>query len=315
MVANQSYLPIQLAIHNQAYLYLYDLQWRLQELGCEPIAYATDSITFVSAENGMGVMRVPRYVDGADALSSWLEHLRPLPEGVSLHMETEEKTRGCDADDSLKAYICNKEKGGLLNPARSFSADLSTDLFDSRETHEAFLGRVAPNSAHVSREALCASARLVCEPREWTVHLVGDEPVDTTVDRLRVILKHQRSLYIEGQGGSGKTYLVANFLRRVLEDKPDTKLLVTGLTHDGCGALLDAIVGQIPGFDTSQVVTLDAALRSSSEGFSKVNLECEIMVVDEISMLSETHASYLAVLLERQPELRVIWLGDLLQLL
>ena len=309
VVANQSYLPIQLAIHNMSYLMVYDLQRRVTELGCIPVAFATDSVTFISPERGTGHLAVPSKEQGLSVVNDWLSYLTPLPPGLVLHMESKEKTQGTQDDDGLKPYICN------TSTARSFSADYLTQMFDCEADMDKFVDVVAGPESSIARDSLTAGVRLVCERQDWDVHVVADELVDVTVDRLTALLATRSAVYIEGQGGGGKTYLVANFIRRTMAKTPGTRFMVTGLTHDGCSALVDAIVVQVPDFDTSLVTTLDAALRSSSGGFSKVNLLCDILVIDEISMLSETHISYLANIAERQRGMKIIWLGDLLQLL
>jgi hypothetical protein len=104
--------------------------------------------------------------------------------------------------------------------------------------------------------------------------------------------------------------LLAHIVKRWHKTK---KMLVTSFTHDGASAL-QAEIGQVcPSFDPDQIQTLDAALRRSSRGFSRVMLPCEVLIVDEVSMLSVTHLSYLTNLLELQPSVRVILAGDMLQ--
>ena len=323
MVANQSRLLLQLAVHCQSYLLLWDLERRLVELGCAPAAYATDSITFIEPVAQPGVVCVPEDGGdgvGEDATQAWLETHRALPPHTALRLEPVSKTQGLCGGDK-KVYICNS-KPGSQHPARAFTHNMWDRLFGSEEerarAEEAVVGGVAGGLALDARCAFRKDTLMVCPPRDWVRVVVGDEAVETTVDRLTALFSVQQSVYLQGMGGSGKTFTIAHLVKRVLQQQPvaqqpPPRVLLTSYTHDGCSALLEAVLRVCEGFDAAHAMTVDAALKHSCAGFSTVTLPYDYVIIDECSMSSPTHLSFLANLMERQPGVKVLWAGDLLQ--
>lgn len=300
-VANQSQLQIQLAVHCVSFLMLWDLEKRLCRLGARPIAYATDSITAVLPSN----VDVDALRGDPAALTQWLGFVCA---GAQFHAESAEHTRGTVEDP--KRYVNNTVEivtpsGYRMQPCRAFSKNFADKLFDNEEALVASANRVGRSVEDVRK-----GAWLVCPYLVWKTEEVGDEPIETTVDRAEAALESKSGVYIGAMGGGGKTYLLAHVVKRWHKTK---KILVTSFTHDGASALQAEIGKVCPSFDPDQIQTLDAALNRSSRGFSRVMLPCEVLIVDEVSMLSVTHLSYLTNLLELQPSVRVILAGDMLQ--
>ena len=300
-VANQSQLQIQLAVHSMSYLMLWDLEKRLCGLGARPIAYATDSITAVLPSN----VNVEALRGDPAALTQWLGFVCA---GAQFHAESAEHTRGTLMD--RKRYVNNTVEivtpsGYRMQPCRAFSKNFADKLFDNEEALVASANRLGRSVEDVKK-----GAWLVCPDLAWKTEEVGDEPIETTVDRVVAALEAKSGVYVGAMGGGGKTYLLAHVVKRWQKTK---NILVTSFTHDGASALQAEIGKVCPSFDSNQIQTLDAALRRSSRGFSRVMLPCQVLIVDEVSMLSVTHLSYLTNLLELQPSVRVILAGDMLQ--
>lgn len=313
VVSTQSMLPIQLAVHNMSYLLL----WQLQRALCGVcgssciVGYATDSVTFI----GSAVGAMPTHESSDDDVRQWLTRSGVLlPDEVAYRLESPEKTRGTAAD--LKGYVAYNDQQNPTS-SRGLTGDFSELLFKDRE---ALLQRMlivagAPHAeaVKVARD-IRDSARIVGEPAAWTVVRVGDEEVDITRQRLTSLLATQRSFYLEGHGGAGKTYLLSHLVKHLAASTPAVRIRAASVTHDGVSELFRAIQELVPTFEPGAVSTVDAMLRHSAHGFSVVNLECDLLIIDEVSMLSNLHLGYLCGLMEYQPSMKVVFSGDLLQL-
>lgn len=345
VVANQSYLLIQLAIHIHSYLVLWDMERALSGLKLyHLVGYATDSVTcVVSPELARGLRNGDANVQ--EVMKVGFEVLGTPPcIPVEYHLEPESKTRGCEG--AWKSYKRNVEdwtdkKGLVHNGSRSFCHEFRDSLFHSHRDllrYKSLMNIYSPDDA---------VALMVCPSIEWDVYRFDRSScTEQVLNRLDELLGTRQSLYLEGQGGSGKTYTIAQFIKRrwdsararyeaavcaVSDDEPAAEgdgesesdgtgknavlkpFLLLSFTHDGCAALAAAVAAAVPGFDMSCIQTVSHALYANSSGFGRTYLCYETVIVDECSMVGLSHWTYIANIMECQPGTKFVIAGDMLQ--
>jgi ATP-dependent DNA helicase PIF1 len=128
--------------------------------------------------------------------------------------------------------------------------------------------------------------------RESTI-APGEGPfLDPEEDAIWRALNAKQSILISGPGGSGKSYIVKRFIDRARQN-PSIRMVVTAptavaATNVGGVTLHKALGLGLANEDPSQIVSKLMAKRVSAkyQVARKFILETQILVIDEISMLS-----------------------------
>lgn len=245
---------------------------------------------------------------------------------------TQEKELGVQImEDFGLAYNVS---GYSSNPHRNFGIPAVPFLIDRSEKkqtriyshtnffHEALLGRKLIQLASRKIEIRPESKKLADYFQSQDIY---DRPNKEQFQAIQKALSNNLSI-ISGGPGTGKTSSVVRILEALLEGQPEAKIYVTAPTGKAKSRLIESLIGRpkiFPNVDRAYkdnrllANTIHMWLSSPTDEGSRPDethcLECDILVIDEASMIDSEIAFNLFNVIDTK-KTRVIILGDMYQL-
>uniref|UniRef100_UPI00402A8E4F ATP-dependent DNA helicase n=1 Tax=Turicimonas muris TaxID=1796652 RepID=UPI00402A8E4F len=245
---------------------------------------------------------------------------------------TQEKELGVQImEDFGLAYNVSGYSG---NPHRNFGIPAIPFLIDRSEKkqtrlyshtnffHEALLGRKLIQLASRKVEIRPESKKLADYFKSQDIY---DRPNKEQLQAIQKALSNNLSI-ISGGPGTGKTSSVVRILEALLEGQPEAKIYVTAPTGKAKSRLIESLierpkifpnVGRAYKDNRLLANTIHMWLSSPTDEGSRPDethcLECDILVIDEASMIDSEIAFNLFNVIDTK-KTRVIVLGDMYQL-
>ena len=221
-----------------------------------------------------------------------------------------DKLRNANLQSTMSFAKCVRD-----NPRRMFTSD--ADL--------------AAYKASFSGEGEFPEPLFVYRPNEWAVtecaptadEIASGEMGDFTQRTVATVLEKVQDggVFLTGVGGAGKSFISAQVVKRLTAD--GRKVAVCTPIHKGCDVLAKAF--DDAGCEDAPVPeTLHKLLRyhegaqddadNEEKGTASVSkLDCDVLLIDEISMIPRHMWGMLRLLFEANPGVKLLLVGDLSQ--